>query len=240
MGLGAALTLASVHLFAYRLKFLDGTPRSRWLSLAGGVAVAYIFVHLLHELNELNEVLTEATEGTLLALERHIYLISLVGLVAFYGLERAAKGARKAQGSGAANPSQTLGVYYLHLVCYALYNVLVGYLLAEQLEHGALELMLFTLAMGFHFLVNDYGLRAHFSDAFLHQGRWILSAAVLVGWGVSLFGTVSEVVLSILLAFLSGGVILNTLKEELPEERESRYWAFVTGAVAYTALLLLV
>lgn len=39
-------------------------------------------------------------------------------------------------------------------------------------------------------------------------------------------------------AFLSGGVILNVLKEELPEERASRFWAFALGGVAYAVILL--
>jgi hypothetical protein len=39
-------------------------------------------------------------------------------------------------------------------------------------------------------------------------------------------------------AFLAGGIILNVLKEELPEERESRFSAFTAGTAAYAALLL--
>ncbi len=47
-----ALFLAAVHLFSGRLYFLDSVPRSRWLSIAGGVSVAYVFVNLLPELAE--------------------------------------------------------------------------------------------------------------------------------------------------------------------------------------------
>lgn len=32
--------------------------------------------------------------------------------------------------------------------------------------------------------------------------------------------------------------LLIGLKEELPEERQSRFWAFATGAALYAALLL--
>jgi hypothetical protein len=49
---------------------------------------------------------------------------------------------------------------------------------------------------------------------------------------------VPQAVLSLVLAFVAGGVILNVLKEELPEERESRFWAFALGAAGYGALLL--
>jgi len=48
--LAAALLLGVVHGVAPYLHVLRGTPRSVWLSLAGGVSVAYVFVHLLPEL----------------------------------------------------------------------------------------------------------------------------------------------------------------------------------------------
>ena len=34
-------------------------------------------------------------------------------------------------------------------------------------------------------------------------------------------------------------MVLNVLKEELPENRESRFWAFALGATLYSPLLLL-
>jgi hypothetical protein len=37
---------------------------------------------------------------------------------------------------------------------------------------------------------------------------------------------------------LAGGVIMNVLKEELPEEHESRFWAFALGAALYSVILL--
>lgn len=46
-----------VHLFAGKLRFLDGTPRSRWLSFAGGISVAYVSVHVFPELAETQEQL---------------------------------------------------------------------------------------------------------------------------------------------------------------------------------------
>jgi hypothetical protein len=34
-------------------------------------------------------------------------------------------------------------------------------------------------------------------------------------------------------------VVMNVLKEELPEERESSFWAFALGAAAYAGVLLM-
>jgi hypothetical protein len=42
----AAAALALVHALTPRLRFLAGTPRGVWLSVAGGVSAAYVFVHL--------------------------------------------------------------------------------------------------------------------------------------------------------------------------------------------------
>lgn len=55
-----AAGLAVVHLFSGRLRFLDVFPRSRWLSAASGISVAYIFVHTLPDLAEEQETVREA------------------------------------------------------------------------------------------------------------------------------------------------------------------------------------
>ena len=48
--LPAVAALVVVHVVTPALRFLEGTPRSVWLSVAGGVSVAYVFVHLMPEL----------------------------------------------------------------------------------------------------------------------------------------------------------------------------------------------
>ncbi|WP_267354083.1 MULTISPECIES: hypothetical protein [unclassified Methylobacterium] len=49
---------------------------------------------------------------------------------------------------------------------------------------------------------------------------------------------VSDAAIAALTAFLGGGVILNVLKEEVPSERQSRFWAFAAGGAGYSVLLL--
>lgn len=63
---------------------------------------------------------------------------------------------------------------------------------------------------------------------------------MLGGWAVSAVAKVGENALGMLLAFLAGSVVLNVLKEELPEDRQSRFGPFLLGAVVYAALLLAV
>lgn len=108
----------------------------------------------------------------------------------------------------------------------------------NRLASGLDALVLFALAMAVHFVVNDYGLRRDHKEAYTRLGRWIISAAVVLGWAVGVAVEVLEAAIAGLTAFLAGGVIMNVLKEELPEERQSRFWAFAAGATAYAALLL--
>src|SRR3954471_10249627 len=93
MAVIAGAILGIVHVVTPRLHFLAGTPRSAWLSIAGGVSVAYVFVHLLPELAEGQETVGRIVGGEAFA-ERHVYLIALLGLATFYGLDRLAKSSR--------------------------------------------------------------------------------------------------------------------------------------------------
>lgn len=233
----AAFGLATVHLFSGGLSFLDGVPRSRWLSVAGGVSVAYVFVHLLPELAEKGEIIAETVNEHVLFLaffEDHVYLVALLGLVIFYGLERAAKESRRRRPGSAKDASASVGVFWIHVASFAVYNAVIGYLLV----HREGSLAFFFVAMGLHFVVNDRSLREHHRDLYHKMGRWLLAGAVVVGWIAGAFTEISEAALAVLISFLAGGVILNVLKEELPDERRSRFSAFALGATAYSTLLL--
>ncbi|HEY9669327.1 MAG TPA: hypothetical protein V6C91_21120 [Coleofasciculaceae cyanobacterium] len=231
-----AIGLAIVHLYSGKLRFLDTIPRSRWLSMASGVSVAYVFVHLLPDLNERQDAIAQT--GVLSFLEHHVYLMALLGLVIFYGLERAVRESRKQNEESGEGDVADPGIFWLHIGSFALYNGLIGYLLLHREEPGMQSLFSFFIAMALHFVVNDYGLRQDHKHTYHNIGRWILAAAIIVGWVIGYGTEISEAAIAVLFAFLAGGIILNVLKEELPEERKSCFWAFAAGTSAYTALLL--
>lgn len=232
----AVTALVVVHLFAAKLRFLQGTPRSRWLSAAGGISVAYVFLHLLPELAEGQDVIQRSAQGGFRFLEHHAYLIAFAGLTIFYGLERAAKASRKARPVGEKDTTGP-GVFWLHMVSFSIYNILIGYLLVRNVR-SLMGLAFFAIAMALHFVVTDFGLHEHHKAMYTRLGRWLLAAAVVVGWLIGIAVEIPELAMSMLVAFLAGGVILNVLKEELPEERESRFSAFLLGGAGYALLLL--
>ncbi|MHA6249102.1 hypothetical protein ACXYMU_14270 [Pontibacter sp. CAU 1760] len=234
------LLLALVHTLGSRLRFLSGFPRSVWLSGAGGVSVAYVFIHLFPELQEGQEHLQENMPWAETFLQHHMYLVALIGLAVFYGLERSVVSARRKQVKQDQNEQSKppKGVFWLHIGSFSLYNALIGYILFQREEEPTQTIVLFSIAMALHFLVNDYGLQEHHRQKYRKYGQWVLVLALVVGWSVGYVQEVSETLVVILTAFIGGGVILNVLKEELPEERESRYGAFLLGAGLYAILLL--
>lgn len=225
-----------VHVFIGRLSLLDVVPRSGWLSFAGGTAVAYVFLHILPELSAHQQTFAEGLGVGAQTAEAAVYLVALVGLGAFYGLERMAKLSRARSRARTGDDRVEAEMFWLHIGAFGLYNLLIGYLLLNREETGVGSLLLYFAAMALHFVTTDFGLRQDHKDRYDSAGRWLLAAGVVIGWGIGLAATLPEIVIGFLFAFLAGGVVLNVLKEELPEERESRFWPFALGAVAYGGL----
>ena len=236
-----AVALAAVHVFVARTSSLSVVPRSIWLSMAGGASVAYVFVHILPELHRRGAVLERIGSRVLGFLEYHVYLVALLGFAFFYGVEQFARRSRQSEGEHTVLGVETktnASVFWIHIGSFTAYNALIGYLLVHREQPGVRSLLFFAAAMGAHFLVNDVGLRDHHHEAYDHVGRWVLAVGVLAGWALGSTTAVGELAVNTLFAFLAGSVVLNVIKEELPEERESRFWSFAVGAAGYTALLL--
>jgi hypothetical protein len=114
-------------------------------------------------------------------LESHVYLVALLGLAVFYGLERLATSSRRRKREVCKEDSTSEGVFCLHVSSFAVYNFLIGYLLLHQLTMSLQEFLLFFLAMALHFVVKDHGLREHHKSTYLRSGRWMLAFAALLG-----------------------------------------------------------
>lgn len=231
------LLLALIHFYGTRLRFLAGVPRSVWLSGAGGVSVAYVFLHLFPELNEGQEHVEQAFVGEGF-LRHHVYIMALIGLSVFYGLERKIVIAKKEEQEKKGEDKPPAGLFWVHIGSFGIYNALIGYILFTREEGPLTQLILFSIAMALHFIVNDFGLQEHHQERYRKYGRWLLVLALVVGWSTGYVVTLSHTLVVLVLSFVGGGVILNVLKEELPEQRKSRYWAFALGAFLYAMLLL--
>lgn len=242
----ASLAAAAVLALVYVLRGGSGEhalserlwARRRWISAAAGVSVAYVFVDVLPELAVQSAVIAEAAgDGGLHFAEQRIYLLALVAFVVLYGLEHIVLASREGAGAGEA-PAVRDGVYWLHLAGYAAYSALVGSLLVERAERGAGTLAIYALAMAIHFLIVNHALVERHGEAYRRGGHWWPAAAVLAGWAIGIVAPLSETAFARLFALLAGGVVITSLRAELPDAQRGRFWPFVLGAAAFAALLL--
>lgn len=257
----AAVVLAALHLAAPRIRKLPLVPERVTSSFAGGLAVAYVFLHLLPEIVEGNEAIGEAlsdvVEPTPLV-DLGIFVVALAGFAAFYGLQRMADrrvparahardpddSRRSARGPGNVfvnSPLEPAGVYWLHLGSFMIYNGLITYTMALRLRTGIAFAVLFMVAMGLHFVLTDRSLEEHYPRRFPGSGRIALAGALLAGWLLdALFAPTSTLMVALLTALLGGSILLNVFKEELPSTGRSSYPWFLVGLVLYAGLLALI
>ncbi|EKX57520.1 hypothetical protein [Cereibacter sphaeroides] len=126
----------------------------------------------------------------------------------------------------------------IHLGSFAVYNLLIGYLLIHREEPGLTSLLLYAAAMATHFVTSDFGLRDDHKHRCDRTGRWIMAAAVLAGWALGAATRLPELMTGFLFVFRAGGIVLNVPKEELPEDRQSRFRPFLGGAAAYALVIV--
>ena len=238
----AALVLAMAYLAGFWID-AHSTARvvwahRRWVSAAAGVSVAYVFVDLLPELAAQNDVIVHAAGKQALFAEQRVYILALFSFVILYGLQYFVLGRRAAPADRRAQPA--VGAWCaLHVAGFALYSGLIGYLLVER-AGNYLALTLYTVAMALHFLIVDHALTDEHGASYQRIGRWILAAGVLAGWLVGELAPLSEVNVARLFAVLAGGVVITSLRAELPDQTRGQFWPFCLGAVSFALILLFV
>src|SRR5262245_15335743 len=241
--LAAVLVLAAAYLAGGWLGASEASEhfwaRRRYISAAAGISVAYVFVDVLPELEAQRKIVVEAAEGQeLLFAEQRIYLLALLSFVVMYGLQHMVLVNRDRRRETIAS-GDTDRFYWLQLGGYAAYSALIGYLLVDRADRGALALTAYTFAMAVHFLIVDHSLTEEHGRAYGSRGRRLLTASVLAGWLVAVLSPLSEAVVARLFALLAGGVVITSLRAELPDDRVGRFWPFCLGAVLFAIVLML-
>ncbi len=239
IGLILATGLAFIHGFVSKLNIYKFIPEHRWISFAGGVSIGYVFLEIFPELSHAQEELEHSTVPFVAYLENHVYILALLGLLVFYGLDIWAFTSRKLNRDNNNIDQTSPVVFWVHLAAFAVLNAIFGYLLQDLSDHTLLRCILFFVAVALHFFIIDHSLREHHEQPYDQYGRWILTAAIMVGAVAGQGIHLDEAAISIVWAFLAGSLILNILKRELPDDNKSCFWSFIGGTSIYAGLLLL-
>ena len=231
----AALLFAVTFLVGGRVHPFRALIRDRRsiISFGAGMSVAYVFVHLMPELHGVRRAFAASVSVPLRYEGMAVYFLALVGFLMFYGLDHL----RKRLGETPA--TQDGGTAFkLHIGGFAAYVWLMGYLLVRNLEETSMSTALYTAAITFHFLAVDHALRDEHGADYERVGRFILAAMSVAGWAVGTLVELPHVVLALLMAFISGAIIMNSTIMELPSENDGRFLPFMTGGIVYGLILV--
>lgn len=228
----------TVHIFTDAIKFLDQRMTNRLMSLVSGGSIAYVFLHLVPELTHYNKVAEEASLPSWLeGIDYATYVAALLGIAVFYGINQLREKSEKKnkQENNLDRPNKF--IFILEIGAFSLYNGLIGYLLSELSGENIAAYAIYFIVFSFHFIANNRILHLTHEDLYTKAGRWILAISVLTGWILYQTTHASDLTLAFLSSFLTGGIVLNILNDELPEESKSSYAAFLIGMVFITVLL---
>lgn len=239
LGLALAVSLGLVHVFAGRSAWIAQIPQNLWTSFAGGTSMSYIFLNIFPELAYAQTELEVSENALIDYFEHHVYLLSLVGLSLFYGLEKWVERSRQHNEKMIGKDTPSPGIFWMHIAFISLYNAILGYLFRESAVHGIKDCVILFFALGLHFLVNDVGLRQYHRRAYDQIGRWVLAGAIVAGWCVGQVTSFNEAAIAAIWALVAGGVIFNVLKEEMPDNPDSHFGLFAVGLVFYAIILSL-
>ncbi len=233
-GAAALLFCATFLLFGMQNPF-------RWLvrdertavSFGAGAATAYVFVHIMPELNSARRAFAESTSLPLRYEGMSIFYVSLIGFLMFYGMDHLRK--RLHQSSAKVRVGRA---FVISIAGFAAYVGLMGYLLVHNLDETPRSVALFAFAIAVHFLGVDHTLQEEYGAVYVRIGRRLLAAMSLLGWGMGMLVTLPRSILALLVAFISGAIIMNSSITELPTESKGRFLPFMYGGLSYGLILL--
>jgi hypothetical protein len=231
----AALLFTGVFLAGGRLHpFRSFMPdRRAMISFGAGMAAAYVFVHLMPELEGAREVFAESASEIVRYEGVAIYFLALVGFLVVYAFVHL----RRRLGES-DEPDSERRAFRLQIGGFAVYVCVMGYLLVHGLEETSVSILIYAVAIAAHFLAVDHDFREEHGERYESLGRYVLAGAALVGWGLGALVELPGVVVALLVAFVSGAVIMNSAAMELPSEKEGRFLPFLIGGIVYGLILI--
>ena len=231
----AALLFASMFLFGRRLHPLRPLLRDDriGISFGAGMSVAYIFVHIMPELHEVRTSFAAGMGRPLPFEGMLVYYLALVGFLLFFFMDQLQE--RMAHTSGVSSAARA---FRLDIGGFAAYAGIMGYVLVRNLGETHTSIVFFAVTIAFHFLALDHSLAEKHGVAYRRSGRYVLAGMSVAGWGLGLAFPLPQPLIALVVAFISGAVVMNATIMEIHSEKDGHLLPFAAGGLIYGLILL--
>ena len=216
-----ALFILLIHLSATKAKHWLA-PRERLINaFGGGMALSYVFLHLMPEIAEGKEHLGQYT-----------FFVVLLGYLIYYLINLNKR----------RNPNRAeVQEYRANLAGVWLYSFIFIVGLPDDYQQKPIHIFLMTIAIGMHLVHEDFELASKHENFFTNRGRYLLALAPILGLAARWFFLPdSDLFGHIVTSILAGSIIYSVARKEIPNpSRTSLLW-FLAGIITYAGLLVLI
>jgi hypothetical protein len=239
----SALIFSVINLFSFRIRRYVGKNKNRILSLFSGITAAFVFLDLLPSLQQSSQNLAILSnpEEAVLIYEDAIFLVVFLGFLLFFSLECIAIGGFKHPKSESDKKQSTnTTVYYLHFASLIFLQFIISFSMLFEYQYSLIGGVLFTFAVSLHLLASDNALEETYPNRHGRNGRYLATVIPLLGVVLSISFPEKILEASVLLAFISGAILYQSIRSEIPTvHRKSSLLLFLVGAFLYGAILII-
>ncbi len=237
LGFVSVVMFSMVYLVNFRV--LRQLNAAKLTSFAAGVGTVYVFIHMLPQLAHGQHVLQHAFSATSFFGHKYaIYLVALTGFVFFYMFERILSHTTELP-TESYTTNYELYYYWTNILFVSLYSILIGYVVGSYNLNDISYQLIYLFAYLLHFITIKWGVYHIFPEKYDKQARYPIALGLFIGYFIAYFFNISDVILVLIEAFLTGAMILNVFKHELPNEEDSRSESFIAGIIISTFLFIL-
>ena len=174
-------------------------------------------------------------EGITGVFTHHMFFLALIGFLFYLFIE--SWNTRVLKRVSVRENRYERPTFWSSIIAYSLLNFVIAYTIGDISNSDIQPVFIYSAVMIAHLLISAHALREYHDFLFRQIGRWVLSFFLLFGWLVGYYFSISEVFLGMMISFIGGGIILNIVRDDIPNNRSVRFIAFFCGSMAYALLV---
>lgn len=225
--------------YYYDFELLHRIKDADFASFSAGVGSVYVFIHMFPLLSHGQHLLEETFPAVHFTGSQYaMYLVALAGFIFFYMFDTFLTHTRRLP-TDEYSTSSELAFYWTNVIFISLYNMLIGYVVGSYGTNSVSYRIIYMMAYVVHFLAIKHGIYHVFPRKYEKQGKYPMIVGLFIGYFIGFFFPVSELILSVSEALLTGAMVLSVFKHELPNEQDSKTKAFTVGILSSILLFML-